>query len=77
MESPTGDAATGSLMSIAALAATVRLTTATMPFEMMLAFNPENKQVYAPEVSAHTTVFPALVAVSPALTEMEVTFAAG
>jgi hypothetical protein len=75
--SPPGDAATGLLMLIVTLAVTVRFTTATIPFEMTVEFNPYTRHVYAPEASAHMTVFPALVAVGPGLTDIELTFAAG
>ena len=49
--------------------ASARLTTATVPFEIMPVFIPETRQVYAPELATQFTVLPALEA--PATTEIE------
>ncbi len=55
-----------------------RFTTATVPFEIVLAFMPVARQVYAPNpVSAQFSVLPALVAESPGAAEIETTFNAG
>ena len=58
-------------------AATVRLITATVPFEILMAFTPEARQVYAPEAGIQLNVFEAFVAAVPALAEMAVTSLAG
>ena len=57
--------------------AIVRLTTATTPSDKVLAFMPDNMQVYVPEPAIQLTVLPASLADCPAVAEMAITFPAG
>ena len=77
---PAGEAATVLVTPIEVVgtpATTVKLTTATTPFEMIPAFRPDARQVYVPALDAQDKVLLAAVAAAPALTEMETTFATG
>lgn len=51
----------------------VIFTTATTPLAMLFAFKPVARQVYVPEPAAQLSVLPAVVAVAPAVAEMDVT----
>jgi hypothetical protein len=53
------------------------VTTATVPFEILPAFMPDTRQVYAPEAATQLIVLDALVAAVPALAEMETTLLGG
>jgi hypothetical protein len=57
--------------------AMVRFTTATAPFEMTPAFNPQARQVYVPELAEQLNVLLAAVRAAPELTEMETTLVRG
>jgi hypothetical protein len=80
MAAAAGDAATVLLTAIAVVAAPaamVRFTTATVPFEIVPAFIPEATQAYVPELAAQVNVLLAAVRAAPALMEMETTLAGG
>jgi hypothetical protein len=54
-------------------AANETFKTATAPFEIVLAFMPQTKQVYAPGAEEQLSVLEAFAAAAPALAEMETT----
>jgi hypothetical protein len=68
---PAGDAPTLLFIAMAVgVVATVRLSTATVPFAMIPASVPETTHVYTPKPPAQVTVLPAAVAAVPVLAEM-------
>ena len=80
MPSPAGEDATLLSIPIAvelSPAAMVRFTTATTPFEMMLASIAEATHEKAPAAPLQFNAFPAVVRAAPEFTEMETTLAGG
>lgn len=80
MAVPAVDEAAMLLIAIGTLltpAAGETFTTATVPFKTVLAFIPETRQEYAPEVEEQLNVLEALVAAAPAVADMETTLLAG
>ena len=53
------------------------VTTATVPFEMIPAFEPETIHVYVPEVPEQLKVLEALVDAVPGVAEIDTTLAVG
>jgi hypothetical protein len=77
---PEGEAATAFVIPMDVLMtpeAMVRFTTAMLPFEIVVAFMPDIRQVYPPELETQLRVLPALVAAGPALAEIAITLPAG